>query len=95
VQSASWTLKEQVRFDRTRVTSVDWETYPIVTFPEVPELETVLIDRPGAPYLGAGEATQGPTAGAIANAVCAAIGVRLRDIPFTPENVRAAVARAS
>lgn len=94
VQSASWTLKEQVRFDRTRVTSVDWETYPILTFPEVPELETVLIDRPGAPYLGAGEATQGPTAGAIANAVYDAIGVRLRDIPFTPENVRAAVARA-
>ena len=94
VQSASWTLKEQVRFDRTRVTSVDWETYPILTFPEVPELETVLIDRPGAPYLGAGEAMQGPTAGAIANAVYNAIGVRLRDIPFTPENVRAAVARA-
>ena len=94
VQSASWTLKEQVRFDRTRVTSVDWETYPILTFPEVPELVTVLIDRPGAPYLGAGEAMQGPTAGAIANAVYDAIGVRLRDIPFTPESVRAAVARA-
>lgn len=95
VQSASWTLKEQVRFDRTRVTSVDWETYPILTFLEVPELETVLIDRPGAPYLGAGEAAQGPTAGAIANAVHHAIGVRLRGIPFTPENVRAAAARAS
>ena len=83
-----------MRFDRTRVTSVDWETYPILTFPEVPELVTVLIDRPGAPYLGAGEAMQGPTAGAIANAVYDAIGVRLRDIPFTPESVRAAVARA-
>jgi CO/xanthine dehydrogenase Mo-binding subunit len=95
VQSASWTLREQVRFDRTRVRSVDWETYPILGFRDVPELETVLIDRPGAPYLGAGEATQGPTAGAIANAVYDAIGVRLRDLPFTPDNVRAAVARAS
>ena len=94
VQAASWTLKEQVRFDRTRVTSVDWETYPIITFPEIPEIETVLIDRPGAPYLGAGEATQGPTVGAIANAVYDAIGVRLRDLPFTPDNVRAAVAAA-
>jgi hypothetical protein len=52
----------------------------------------VLIDRPGAPYLGAGEATQGPTAGPIANAVHHAIGVRLRDIPFTPENDRTRVA---
>jgi CO/xanthine dehydrogenase Mo-binding subunit len=92
VQSASWTLKEAVRFDRTRVLSVDWETYPILEFPEIPELETVLIDRPGMPYLGAGEATQGPTAGAIANAVNDAIGIRLRDLPFTPDNVRAAVA---
>jgi CO/xanthine dehydrogenase Mo-binding subunit len=94
VQSASWTLKEAVRFDRTRVLSVDWETYPILEFPEIPALETVLIDRPGMPYLGAGEATQGPTAGAIANAVHDAIGIRLRDLPFTPENVRAAVAAA-
>ena len=55
----------------------------------------MLIDRPGAPYLGAGEATQGPTVGAIANAVYDAIGVRLRDLPFTPDNVRAAVAAAT
>jgi CO/xanthine dehydrogenase Mo-binding subunit len=94
IQSASWTLKEQVRFDRSRVLSVDWKTYPILTFPEAPEIETVLLDRPGASYLGAGEATQGPTAGAIANAVFDAIGVRLRDLPFTPKNVRTAVARA-
>jgi CO/xanthine dehydrogenase Mo-binding subunit len=94
VQSASWTLKEQVRFDDTRITSVDWDTYPILTFDEVPEIETLLLDRPGEPFLGAGEATQGPTAGAIANAVHDAIGVRLRDIPFTPERVRAAAATA-
>jgi nicotinate dehydrogenase subunit B len=94
LQSASWTLKEQVAFDRTRVTSVDWESYPILTFPEAPEIETVLLDQPGEPFLGSGEATQGPTAGAIANAVCDAIGVRLRQIPFTPERVRAAAAQA-
>ncbi|HKA16027.1 MAG TPA: molybdopterin cofactor-binding domain-containing protein [Myxococcota bacterium] len=91
VQSASWTIKESVRFDRVRVTSLDWESYPILRFPEVPELETILIDRPGEPYLGSGEAAQGPTAAAIANAVFDAIGVRLRDIPFTPERVRAAL----
>jgi pimeloyl-ACP methyl ester carboxylesterase len=93
-QSASWTLKEQVAFDRRRVTSVDWEGYPILRFGTAPEIETVLLDRPGQPYLGSGEATQGPTAGAIANAVFAAIGVRLRQIPFTPDRVRVAVAAA-
>jgi nicotinate dehydrogenase subunit B len=81
-------------FDRTRVTSVDWEGYPILTFTATPEIETVLLDQPGQPYLGAGEATQGPTAGAIANAVFDAIGVRLRQIPFTPDRVRSAVAAA-
>ncbi|HKC50707.1 MAG TPA: molybdopterin cofactor-binding domain-containing protein, partial [Myxococcota bacterium] len=90
VQAASWTLKEEVRFDRERVTSVDWETYPILRFDEIPEIETVLLDRPGQPWLGAGEASQGPTAAAIANAVFDATGLRLRDLPFTPERVRAA-----
>jgi CO/xanthine dehydrogenase Mo-binding subunit len=93
IQSASWTLKEAVRFDRTRITSTDWETYPILTFPEVPEVETILLDRPGDPYLGSGEATQGPTPAAIANAVYHATGLRLRRIPFTPEVVRAASER--
>ena len=95
VQSASWTLKEEVVFDRTRITSVDWESYPILKFPEIPEIETVLLDQPGKPFLGSGEATQGPTAGAIANGVFAAIGVRLRQIPFTPDRLRAAVAQAT
>jgi nicotinate dehydrogenase subunit B len=90
IQSASWTLKERVHFDRTRLTSADWEAYPILTFPEVPEVEHVLIDRPGMPFLGAGEATQGPTAAAIGNAVFDAIGLRLLDIPFTPERIQAA-----
>src|SRR5262249_18720181 len=94
IQSASWTLRESVHFDRMRVTSLDWETYPILRFPEVPELETILIDRPGEPYLGSGEAVQGPTAAAIANAVFDAIGVRLRDVPFTPARVRSALAAA-
>jgi CO/xanthine dehydrogenase Mo-binding subunit len=94
IQSASWTLKEEVRFDRMRVTSLDWETYPILRFPDAPEVETVLIDRPGEPYLGSGEAAQGPAAAAIANAVFDATGVRLRDVPFTPERVRAALAAA-
>jgi CO/xanthine dehydrogenase Mo-binding subunit len=92
IQSASWTLKEEVRFDRIRITSRDWESYPILTFPEVPEVETVLLDRPGEPYLGSGEASQGPTPAAIANAVFHATGARLRRIPFTPQRVRSALA---
>src|SRR5262249_4857245 len=91
IQSASWTLKEQVRFDGVRVTSTDWESYPILRFPEVPTLETVIIDRPGEPSVGSGEAAHPPTPAAIANAVFDAVGVRLRDIPFTPERVRAAL----
>jgi CO/xanthine dehydrogenase Mo-binding subunit len=91
VQAASWTLKEQVTFDRTRVTSVDWESYPILTFPEVPSIETVLLNQPGEPWLGAGEATQGPTPAAIANALYDALGVRLRDVPFTPDRVLGAL----
>lgn len=89
VQSASWTLKEQVTFDCMRVTSIDWQTYPILTFGEVPTVETVLLDRPGEPFLGAGEATQGPTAAAIANAVFDASGLRVRDLPITPQRLRA------
>ena len=92
LQSASWTLKEEVRFDRVRVTSIDWESYPILRFREVPALETIVIDRPGEPYLGSGEAATPPTAAAIANAVFDAVGVRLRDVPFTPDRVRAALA---
>ncbi|HLJ22186.1 MAG TPA: molybdopterin cofactor-binding domain-containing protein [Stellaceae bacterium] len=91
VQSTSWTLKEQVTFDRQRITSRDWESYPILTFAEVPEVEVVLIDRPGEPWLGAGEAASGPTAAAIANALAHATGARVRDLPLTPERVKAAL----
>ena len=90
VQAASWTLHEAVTFDRDGITSRDWDSYPILGFDNVPVFETVLIDPGRAPFLGAGEATAGPAAAAIANAVCAATGLRLRQIPFTPESVRAA-----
>jgi nicotinate dehydrogenase subunit B len=91
VQAASWTLKEAVRFDTQRITSLDWASYPILGFEEVPPVEVVLIDRPDQPSRGAGEATQGPTPAAIANAVFDACGIRLRDTPFTSERVRAAL----
>jgi nicotinate dehydrogenase subunit B len=91
VQAASWTLKERVRFDRCRVTSGDWETYPILRFSEVPAVEVVVLDRPDQPSVGAGEAAQGPTAAAIGNAVADAVGVRVRDLPLTTERVLAAL----
>lgn len=90
-QATSWTLKERVRFDRRRITSVDWESYPILAFTEAPEVDVHLIDRPELPSLGAGEVAQGPTAAALGNAVAAALGVRVRDLPITPEAVMAAI----
>jgi CO/xanthine dehydrogenase Mo-binding subunit len=90
IQAASWTLYEAVTFDSDGITSRDWESYPILPFDNVPEIETVLLDRPDAPFLGAGEATSGPTAAAIANAIKDATGVRLRRLPFTPDAIRAA-----
>jgi len=91
IQSLSWTLKEEVKFDDTRVLSTDWASYPILTFGEVPPVEVVLIDRPGEPYLGTGESSQGPTGAAVANAIADAIGVRMRRVPFTPDRVKAAI----
>jgi len=91
LQSASWTLIEQVNFDSSGVTSEDWETYPILRFGRVPPIETVLIDRPGEPYLGTGEVVQGPAAAAIGNAVRDAIGVAPQRLPLTPERIRDAV----
>ena len=91
VQATSWTLKEQVRFDRTRITTRTWEDYPILTFSEAPKVETVLINHPGMPSLGVGEGMAGPTAAAIANAVFNAMGVRVRDLPMTPERIVAAM----
>jgi nicotinate dehydrogenase subunit B len=91
VQSTSWTLKEQVNFDPTEIRSRDWATYPILTMPEFPIIEVELIDRPQDRSLGAGEASQGPAAAAIANAFAAATGKRLRDLPLTPARVKAAL----
>jgi len=92
IQSMSWTLHEHVRFDRNGILSEDWMNYPILTMPDVPKVETVLINRPNERALGAGEAAQGPTAAAIANAFAAATGRRIRELPLTPERVKAALA---
>ncbi len=92
LQAASWTLYEAVTFDRTRITSRDWSGYPILRFGAVPDIvEVHVIDRPGQPFLGTGEAAQGPTAAAIANAVAQATGIRIRDLPLTAKRVRAAI----
>jgi CO/xanthine dehydrogenase Mo-binding subunit len=91
VQSASWTLREQVRFDRNRITSATWETYPILRFTEVPEVMVRIVDAPAEPETGAGELAQGPVAGAIGNAVADAVGVRVRDLPLTREQVARAI----
>ncbi|HEV7208422.1 MAG TPA: molybdopterin cofactor-binding domain-containing protein, partial [Mycobacteriales bacterium] len=91
VQAVSWTTKEQVRFDRRQVTSTTWEDYPILTFPEVPPVDVVVIDRPELPSLGVGEASVGPTAAAIGNALRDALGVRFGQLPLTPQNIVAAL----
>jgi CO/xanthine dehydrogenase Mo-binding subunit len=91
IQSLSRALKEEVQFDELRITSVDWKTYPILNFSEVPDIEIVLLNRPDQPAVGAGEPSTVTTAAAVANAIFDATGVRLRQIPFTPERVRAAL----
>ena len=92
IQSASWTLKEAVSFDRTRVTTRSWADYPILRFEEVPQVDVVILNQPEQPFLGVGEGSQGPAAAAIANAFANATGRRLRDLPFAPARVRAALA---
>lgn len=92
-QAASWTLFEEVKFDARGITSTDWETYPILGFESAPKIETLILNRPDMPMLGAGEAAQNPTPAAIANAIYAAVGLRLRDIPFTPAKVSASLRR--
>jgi len=92
IQSTSWTLKEQVKFDRQRVLTQSWADYPILTFPEVPAVEVVLLNHPDERSLGVGEGSQGPTVAAISNAIANATGKRLRDLPFTRERVKAALA---
>lgn len=92
LQSLSWTLFEQVTFDRTRVTSVDWSSYPIMRFDSVPgSVEVHLIDRPGDAFYGVAEAAQAPTGAAAANAIRDAVGVRLHDLPFSAARIKKAI----
>ena len=93
LQAASWALYEQVRYDRDGVTSRDWETYPILGFDNVPEIDVIILDRPAAESLGAGEAAGGPTVAAIGNAIADATGLRLRRMPFDPDAIMAAARR--
>ena len=85
-------LFEEVVFDRSRVTSVDWSSYPILTFPDAPTIEFELINRPDQPPMGVGEAASTPVPGALANAVFDATGVRLRTVPFLADRVKEALA---
>ena len=92
IQAASWTLYEAVSFDEDGITSMDWSSYPIMRFGAVPEsIDVRIMDRPGEPFLGTGEAAQGPTAAAIGNAIRSATGKRLYDLPFRAEKVKAAI----
>ena len=92
IQTVSRTLMEEVKWDRTKVTSVDWATYPILRFPDAPRVDIELIDRPGEVSWGVGEPTAVVIPPAIGNAVYDATGVRLRTVPFTPAAVKAAMA---
>ena len=92
VQSMSWTLYESVTFDDTRITSIDWQTYPILRFNAVPDsIEVHIINRPGQPFLGSGETGQGPAAASIANAIANATGKRLRNLPLTRKRIKDAI----
>ena len=84
----SRTLKEELKFNRSTVTSLDWASYPILTFPEVPEIVMDLIDRPAEKPWGVGEPSAAVVPSAISNAVFDATGARLRSVPYTPDKVR-------
>lgn len=92
IQSTSRAIKEAVHFGPDGIQSVDWDTYPILTFPEIPDIDIVLINRPDKPAVGAGEPATVPTAAAIANAIFDATGARVRSVPFTSERVKEALA---
>jgi len=93
-QTAGRVLSEEVTFDQITPTQQSWANYPIMTFPETPEIETMLIERPGDPPLGVGESAAVPSASAIANAIFDATGIRLREVPFSPERMRGELRRA-
>ncbi len=92
VQSTSWTLYESVSFDDRHITSIDWQTYPILRFDAVPDrIDVHIINRPGLPFLGSGETGQGPAAASIANAIASATGKRLRDLPLSRKRIKDAI----
>ena len=94
-QTWSRTMKEEVRFDRRRVTSVDWITYPVARMSDMPpQIDIVIVNRPEVPSTGAGEAGSRALAAAVGNAIFDAVGVRLRQVPLTPAKVKAALAEA-
>jgi len=94
IHAASMTLKEQVRIDGDGITSLDWDSYPILRFSEVPEIDTVIMHQPDLPTLGMGECTFGPTAAAIGNAVAHALGTRVRDMPLSRERIAATLLKS-
>ncbi len=94
LQSMSWTLKEEVQFDRTRVLTRSWADYPVLRFSEMPRVTVHVLDRPDQPALGAGESAQGPVAGALGNALFDALGVRVRRLPLNQDNILRAVHEA-
>jgi nicotinate dehydrogenase subunit B len=92
IQSVSRVLKECVTFDHRGVTSREWGGYPIIPFSEIPEIDVLVMPADDHPPLGVGESASVPSAAAIANAIFSATGVRLREVPFTPARLRAALA---
>jgi nicotinate dehydrogenase subunit B len=92
IQSISRALMEEVKFDGSGVTSLDFQSYPIARFPDVPDIQVVLVSRPEDPPLGVGESASIPSAAAIANAIYDATGARIRQAPFTPQRIKMALA---
>ena len=87
IQAASWTLYEEVIFDSKEIISKDWDSYKIIGFDNIPVFTTSVIDQKGSPYLGVGEVVAGPTGAAISNALCKALGQRIKILPFTKDNI--------
>jgi CO/xanthine dehydrogenase Mo-binding subunit len=84
----SWTIFEEVQFDKTQIKNSSWGDYPILRFEDVPEIAVELINRPSEKSVGVGEGSQGPGGAAIANAVAAATGKRVYDLPLNPTRIK-------
>ena len=87
IQASSWCLYEEVKYDTHEIISKDWSNYKIIGFDNIPEIKTSVINRVGYPYLGVGEVVAGPTGGAISNALCNALGQRIKTMPYTKDNI--------